>query len=484
MSDQENSAGKPMHDTVLLIDDDPEVVWATTRLLVDAGYRVLNGFTAADALQMTLEQRPALLLLDVELPDGNGIEVARCVKGHAELADVFVVLVSGVRITPKEQAEGLRGGLADGYLTRPFSKVEFLARMEAFLRMREVQVALRDSEGQFRQMAESIEEVFWLGSPGAAAILYASPAFERVWGRSCAELYADPRIWIDSVHPEDLPRVRRDLGELARGASIDTEYRITRPDGTLRWISNRGYPMQDGSGRVAGVASDVTSRKQAEETRNLYARRLILLEEDLRKRISLELHDEIGQSLAALGFNLGHIGNHLPAGAGPELRARLEESQGLVKEVVRSARQLMGELRPLLLDDFGLAEAARLYVERFGQRSGIAAVTELDPVFPRLKNREEITLFRILQEALNNVLKHSGASHATVNLCREGDLVRLSVRDDGCGFFPAPAIPRPTGSGWGIAIMRERAALVGASLQVESAPGAGTLVLVELPVEP
>jgi PAS domain S-box-containing protein len=471
-----------MHDTVLLIDDDPEVVWATTRLLVDAGYRVLNGFTAADALQMTLEQRPALLLLDVELPDGNGIEVARCVKEHAELADVFVVLVSGVRITPKEQAEGLRGGLADGYLPRPFSKVEFLARMEAFLRMREVQVALRDSERQFRQMAESIEEVFWLGSPGASAILYASPAFERVWGRSCAELYAEPRLWIDSVHPEDLPRVRRDLAELARGASIDTEYRITRPDGTLRWVSNRGYPMQDGSGRVAGVASDITGRKQAEETRNLYARRLILLEEDLRKRISLELHDEIGQSLAALGFNLGHIGNHLPPAAGPDLRARLEESQGLIKEVVRSTRQLMGELRPLLLDDFGLTEAIRLYVERFRQRTGIAAHTEVDPEFPRLTNREEIALFRILQEALHNVLKHSGASRAAVSLSRVDRLVRLSIGDDGCGFQPASAVPHPTGSGWGVTIMRERAALIGATLQVESSPGAGTLVLVELPV--
>lgn len=466
--------------TILFVDDDPDVIWSTTRMLVQAGYAVVNGSSAAEALALTRRHHPALVLLDVELPDGNGIDVARQMKEDPELAGVFVVLVSGVRITPQQQAQGLSLGLADGYLVRPFTKVEFLARVESFLRIRETQAALQQSERQFRQMAESIDEVFWLMAPGGEAVLYVSPAFERIWGRSCAELYASGEIWSESILPEDLPRVRHDMARLMRGASIEMEYRIRCPDGTLRWINDRGYPLSDGSGKLAGVASDITRRKEAEEARNVYAGRLITQEEELRKRISLELHDDIGQVLAVLGLNLGHIGQKLPPESPSELKARLEESQGLTREATRTVRQLMGELRPLLLDDFGLAEALRLFIDQFARRSGLAATLVAAPAFPRLGPKQELALFRIVQEALHNVLRHAQAQKAVVRLTREAARVRVSIVDDGRGFSPSPTVALPDGSGWGITLMRERAALADGRFRIDSAPGAGTRVEVEL----
>jgi C4-dicarboxylate-specific signal transduction histidine kinase len=129
--------------TILVVDDDPDVVWTTTRMLEDAGYAVLSGATAAEALTLILRHRPPIVLLDVELPDGNGVDVARQIKLDPELAGVFVVLVSGSRISPQEQADGLSRGLADGYVLRPFSKVDFLARIEAFLRIRLAEEALK-----------------------------------------------------------------------------------------------------------------------------------------------------------------------------------------------------------------------------------------------------------------------------------------------------------------------------------------------------
>ena len=133
----------PAANMILLIDDDPDVVWTTTRMLEDAGYAVLSGCTAAEALTLAQMHRPPLVLLDVELPDGDGVEVARQIKLDPELAGLFVVLVSGARITPQAQADGLRKGLADGYVTRPFSKVDFLARIEAFLRIRSAREELK-----------------------------------------------------------------------------------------------------------------------------------------------------------------------------------------------------------------------------------------------------------------------------------------------------------------------------------------------------
>jgi PAS domain S-box-containing protein len=475
---------QPRDTTILFIDDDPDIVWTTSRMLVEAGYVVLNGFTAADALLLTQRHRPALVLLDVDLPDGNGVNVARQIKLNPELAGIFVVLVSGARISPQEQADGLSQGLADGYVARPFNKVDFLARIEAFLRLRSVQEALRKSERQFRQMAETVGEVFWLASPASKTFLYLSPAFERIWGRPCAELYAAPRLWVDAVLPEDRPRVLRDLARLARGATVEMEFRIRRPDGALRWIGNRGYPLQDGSGNVAGVSSDITGRKHAEETGKKYARRLIILEEDLRKRISAELHDDIGQALAALGLNLGNMGKIIPDGAGGELRSRLEESQQLTKEVSRTVRHLMGELRPLLLDDFGLAEAIRLHATQFSKRTGINVTVQVDPGFPRLDPKKEVALFRIVQEALNNVSKHASGTKVSVLLSSESRWARLFITDDGKGFEPGGATPPAKGSGWGLTIMRERVELVGGRFRVDTAPGDGTTIVAEVQVEP
>jgi len=348
---------------------------------------------------------------------------------------------------------------------------------------KEAEQALQQSELQFRQMADTIGEVFWLTSPATHTLLYVSPAFEGIWGRSCAELYREPRLWMEAVLPEDVAQVGRDLDALEHGHAVHMEYRIGRPDGTLRWISDRGYPVRDDSGAVTfvtGVASDITERKLAEETQQKYARRLIVLEEDLRKRIAMELHDDIGQVLTALGLNLAHIGNRLLQDAGSNLAPILEDSRLLTKEISRSVRNLMVELRPTQLEEYGLAAAIRSHAEQYAQRTGIAISVQAEPRFPRLSAKREIALFRISQEALNNVSKHAAATGVTVTLASRGGSLRLSIADDGRGFVPQAASPDPSGSGWGLTIMRERAQLIGASFQVDSAAGHGTTVSIEI----
>ncbi|MGA7496211.1 MAG: PAS domain S-box protein, partial [Isosphaeraceae bacterium] len=128
--------------------------------------------------------------------------------------------------------------------------------------------ALRSSELKFRQMAETIGEVFWMASADAKTIHYINPAFEKTWGRPCAELYANPDLWLEAVHPEDIAKVRSALDGFSQGRPYDIDYRITRPDGALAWINDRGYAQRDERGRIvirSGVASDITWRKQAEQ---------------------------------------------------------------------------------------------------------------------------------------------------------------------------------------------------------------------------
>src|SRR5712691_10242761 len=132
------------------------------------------------------------------------------------------------------------------------------------------EAALRESEARFRQVAENINEVFWLANLDNTEVLYVSPAYEEVFGRTRESLYREPRSWVEAIHPEDRARVRVAFYENRNGRVMDATYRVVRPDGSIRWIRDRGFPIRDGSGqpyRFAGVAEDITARRQAEDER-------------------------------------------------------------------------------------------------------------------------------------------------------------------------------------------------------------------------
>jgi PAS domain S-box-containing protein len=231
---------------------------------------------------------------------------------------------------------------------------------------------------------------------------------------------------------------------------------------------------------VSVFGKDITARKQAEETLKRYAQRLIELEEELRKRIAMELHDDVGQELTALGLNLAYLDKCLPVEIMNTFRPVLDDSRQLTKEISRSVRNLMVELRPPQLDEYGLAPALRCYGEQYAQRTGIAVSVEVDYDFPRLAGKIEPALFRITQEALNNVAKYAGATKVLIFLGNDGPFTRLLIRDDGKGFVPRESTLQPMGSGWGLTIMRERAELVGGRFRLETARGKGTSVFVEI----
>jgi PAS domain S-box-containing protein len=150
---------------------------------------------------------------------------------------------------------------------------------------KQAEEALRESEGRFRQLAESIDEVFWLANAELTELLYVSPAYREVFGRSCESLYRDPRSWLDAVHPEDQECVRRAVFEKRTHNMLDQTYRVVRPDGSVRWIRDRGFPIRDASGeayRFAGVAEDITERRRVEDERTR------LFESETRARAEAE----------------------------------------------------------------------------------------------------------------------------------------------------------------------------------------------------
>jgi PAS domain S-box-containing protein len=232
---------------------------------------------------------------------------------------------------------------------------------------------------------------------------------------------------------------------------------------------------------------DITREKWREQELRRYAdelrvasRKLVEVQEAERRALANELHDLIGQKLTALNINLSIVKIESMSATEEQVGPRLEDSLKLVEETIESIRGVMTELRPAVLDDYGLGPALRWYAKQFGNRTHVATkVIEHGPG-RRLPSTAEEAFFRIAQEALANIAKYAGAEKVTVSLDTTSNATCLTIADDGHGFDPSIR-PQPSSDhGWGLMIMRERAAAVGADLTIESALGQGTRIIVTL----
>jgi signal transduction histidine kinase/CheY-like chemotaxis protein len=223
----------------------------------------------------------------------------------------------------------------------------------------------------------------------------------------------------------------------------------------------------------------VSQQRHAAEQLQTLSQRLVEVQESERRQIARELHDRVGQNLTALGINLNILQTEAELRAAAGARARLEDSVALVESTADAIENVMAELRPPMLDDHGLLSALEWYAKVFSLRTGIeVAVRGAEPPL-RPGHEYEMTLFRIAQEALNNVAKHAHARRVEVALEPSDTEYALAVSDDGIGFDPAV---RPR-SGRGLATMRERALAVSGELDIDAAPGAGTRLAVRLPLQ-
>lgn len=236
------------------------------------------------------------------------------------------------------------------------------------------------------------------------------------------------------------------------------------------------------------AAREAQSRIIEEQNEKLQAarvaRRMVEVQEAERREVSNRLHDLVGQKLTALSINLNIARSHLPPDRNSQVRTRLDDSLKMIEETTESIRDVMAELRPPVLDDFGLAPVLRWYAGEFTQRTGVLTSVVEEGQARRLTPTTEHALFRMAQNALANVAKHARADKAVIKLQTTADSVCLTVADNGDGFVPA-AVQAPTQDhGWGLMIMHERAAAIGARLNVDSAPGHGTRIVVTLNENP
>lgn len=358
----------------------------------------------------------------------------------------------------------------------------------------EVGDASNESERLLLKLCEKFEHVLWIASPDLGEVIYISPAYEKIWGRSRDSLYSCPSSWLDAVHKDDRERVitslkRTKCGDL-RNAEFH-EYRVVRPDGSVRWISARAFLIRNENGKVhklSGIAEDITRMKKAEERLVECQKRLpamasalSLAEESERRRIAGEVHDRIGHNLAFVKIRLTNL---LVSTSYNRTRKQVEETIELVNQAIKDTRSLVSEFGSSILLELGFVRAVEHLSRQILISQGIALTLQDDGKPKPLSDYLRILLFQAVRELLVNVIKHAQASRARVSIARKGGLVCVDVEDDGVGFDVERIGPGVNQNlHFGLLSIRERLESVGGWMKIFSQPFYGTQVALSAPLD-
>jgi len=344
------------------------------------------------------------------------------------------------------------------------------------------EAALRQSEERYRELFENAKDAIYVHDLSGRYVSL-NLAAEKLSGYASDEIIG--KHFSNFVAPRDLKYVRTNLckkldeeGETTYEVDVITKDRRRVPVEVIsRLIYENGQPIG-----VQGTARDITERKRAQEALQVYSRRLIEAQEAERQSLARELHDEIGQVLTAVRINLQTVQS---SSQNVAALPHVEESIVIVDEALGRIRDLSLELRPSLLDDLGLASALRWYVDRYGQRTGIAA--EVLCGFEergRLPLELETECFRIAQEALTNVARHAHATHLSVQLDSGVEKLLLTITDNGIGFDAETLLnTASSASTLGLRGMQERALAMNGHIEINSSPGNGTQVRATFPLK-
>ncbi|HEU0253760.1 MAG TPA: PAS domain S-box protein [Pyrinomonadaceae bacterium] len=354
---------------------------------------------------------------------------------------------------------------------------------ERIAERKQAEVALRESEERYRELFENARDAIYVHDLEGNYISI-NRAAERLSGFKRDEIIG--HNFIEFVAPDHIRHVRENFcSKLAKKGETTYEVDVIAKDGRRVpvEVSSRAIYENGILVGVQGMARDITERKIAQDTLQMFSRQLIEAQEDERRRIARELHDQIGQVLTAVKMSLHSVQQVCEAS---EARSYVKDNIEAVDEALRLVRDLSVDLRPPVLDDLGLATALRWYVDRYARRTGLHVQLKIDlpDQGERFSREFETACFRIAQEALTNVVRHAGASRIVLKLSRHRKVLVLSIKDNGVGFDLDRLRKRAARAATlGLVGMQERAHAAGGMVEIKSEIAKGTEVKFRLPLD-
>jgi PAS domain S-box-containing protein len=354
---------------------------------------------------------------------------------------------------------------------------------ERIAERKQAEVALRESEERYRELFENARDAIYVHDLEGTYIRI-NRAAERLSGFSREEIIG--HNFMEFVAPDHLRHVHESFfSKLAKEGETTYEVDVIAKDGRRVPIevSSRAIYENGVLVGVQGMARDITERKLAQDALQMFSRQLIEAQEDERRRIARELHDQIGQVLTAVKMSLHAVQQVCNTS---DARSHVKDNIEAVDEALRLVRDLSVDLRPPLLDDLGLITALEWYVDRYARRTGLQVDLQIELPNPeeRFSRELETACFRIAQEALTNIVRHANARHILVQLAKEANVLVLSIKDDGVGFEVKRLQKRePRAVTLGLVSMQERAHAAGGTVEIASEISKGTEVKFRLPLE-
>lgn len=453
---------------ILIVEDDPDTAAYLKLHLQHSGYRVAglarNGLEALRLVQTTV---PDAIIMDIVLPgEMDGIETAQRIRSQRELPVLYLTANAD-----PELFERARITDPSAYLLKPFNPRELQLAIELAIQRHRLTLQREQSwRTRIGSVLESMTDGFVVLDRDWRYV-YMNRRAGELFNRS-PELMIGKMIWDEFPEGVGQPFYHAYQRVMRERLAEQIEDYYAPWD---RWFENRIFPSEDG---ISIYFQEITERKRVERQLALTNQRLqalsaslLTVQEEERRRLARELHDELGQSLTALKITLQSLGLRPETAA---LKEQIDTAVSIADAALAQARQMSLNLRPPQLDDLGLAAAIRWNLGRQAALAGLSTHFAVQDLPASLPEPVTIACYRIAQEALTNVLRHAHANNAWIGLQCEGDQLQLELQDDGVGFDPAPSLAGATSMG--LMGMQERALLAGGRLAIESAPGQGCRV--------
>jgi PAS domain S-box-containing protein len=359
-----------------------------------------------------------------------------------------------------------------------FTAAPFMVLAAVAEERRQSEEAIRESEGRFRLVANTAPVLIWMSGTDKLCTYFNQPWLEFTGRPLDAEL---GNGWAEGVHPEDLSRCMDTYAQaFDRRVHFEMEYRLRRHDGQYRWLSDIGVPRFNPDHSFTGYigsCTDVTERKLAEESLANVGRKLIEAHEEERTWIARELHDDVNQRMALLAIELDRWNQQLPPSA-VEFHDHIRHASQRLSDIAKDIQALSHRLHSSKLEYLGLVVAAKSFCNELSEQHKVEIDFTHTAIPGSVPKEISLCLFRVLQESLQNAVKHSGTRHFKVDLRGTEAEIHLTVSDLGVGFDRHGAIHR---RGIGLISMRERMQLVSGEISIKSRPGSGTTIHARVP---
>ena len=513
---------------ILLVDDLPAKLLSYEVMLEELGENLIKATSAKEALEKLLKNDVAIVLMDVNMPEIDGFELASMIRQHPRFQRTAIILISAVNLSDLDRLKGYERGAVD-YISVPVIPELLRAKVKVFAELhrkthqleslnQELEKRVVERTEELAKRAEVLEQLNLMlahKNQELDAIIHTAP--DIIFSRQAdgSRDYISDRFyeytgapsgsangmgWMEYVHPDDREKATAEWNtSVESGANYEAEYRMRSRDHLYRWFRARAVPIRNESGEIIrwyGTCSDIHDSKLLEQSMRESATklekmvddrtaelrelsvRLMTMQDQEHRRIARELHDGLGQELAVAKIVLD---SSLQQELAPATERACTEAIHIIDRAIQQVRSMSHLLHPPLLDEVGLLSAITWYTDGLAERSGIQSSVQVEPQdFPRLSPDLETAIFRIVQEALTNVFRHAAANHVWITLVQRGVQTTVTVRDDGRGIDKKIAELQPETLGVGIRSIKQRAKEFGGELRVSNS-NPGTIVEVMIP---